>query len=199
MDKKTYIQIFIIIIKFSILTFVYTYYFSESSNTLLKLEKEKTNINIVKGSEDLISEMSYFSEDNKGNRYEIKSEYGIINPNKSNLILMDKVTAVIYLLDGEKIFISSKKAEYNDDNNDTTFSGSVKMVYIDHEIKSEYMDLSFKNQTASLYDDVLYDSKLSNLIADRIFVDFLNKKTKIEMNNENNSILVRSIIENGNN
>ncbi len=199
MDKKTYIQIFIIIIILSILTFVYTYYFSESSNTLLKLEKEKTNINIVKGSEDLISEMSYFSEDNKGNRYEIKSEYGIINPNKSNLILMDKVTAVIYLLDGEKIFISSKKAEYNDDNNDTTFSGSVKMVYIDHEIKSEYMDLSFKNQTASLYDDVLYDSKLSNLIADRIFVDFLNKKTKIEMNNENNSILVRSIIENGNN
>ena len=42
--------------------------------------------------------MSYFSEDNKGNRYEIKSEYGVINPDKSNLILMDKVTAIIYLL-----------------------------------------------------------------------------------------------------
>ena len=189
----------LIFIIFSILTFVYIYYFSESSNTLSKLEKGKTDINIVKGSEDLISEMSYFSEDNKGNRYEIKSEYGVINPDKSNLILMDKVTAIIYLLDGEKIFISSKKAEYNDDNNDTTFSGSVKMVYIDHKIKSEYMDLSFKNQTASLYDNVSYNSKLSNLIADRIFVDFLNKKTKIQMNNENNSVLVRSIIDNGNN
>ena len=61
------------------------------------------------------------------------------------------------------------------------------------------MDLSFKNQTASLYDNVSYNSKLSNLIADRIFVDFLNKKTKIQMNNENNSVLVRSIIDNGNN
>ena len=199
MDKKTYVQIVIIFIIFSILTFVYIYYFNESSNTLSKPEKEKTDINIVKKSEDLISEMSYFSEDNKGNRYEIKSEYGVINPDKSNLILMDKVTAIIYLLDGEKIFISSKKAEYNDDNNDTTFSGSVKMVYIDHKIKSEYMDLSFKNQTASLYDNVSYNSKLSNLIADRIFVDFLNKKTKIQMNNENNSVLVRSIIDNGNN
>ena len=89
MDKKTYVQIVIIFIIFSILTFVYIYYFSESSNTLSKLEKEKTDINIVKGSEDLISEMSYFSEDNKGNRYEIKSEYGVINPDKSNLICQD--------------------------------------------------------------------------------------------------------------
>ena len=90
--------------------------------------------------------MSYFSEDNKGNRYEIKSEYGVINPDKSNLILMDKVNAIVYLSNGEKIFISSDKAEYNDDNNDTTFSGSVKMIYGEHKIKSENIDLSFKNQ-----------------------------------------------------
>ena len=49
--------------------------------------------------------MSYFSEDNKGNRYEIKSEYGVINPDKSNLILMDKVNAVVYLSNGEKILL----------------------------------------------------------------------------------------------
>ena len=112
---------------------------------------------------------------------------------------MDKVTAIIYLLDGEKIFISSKKAQYNDDNNDTNFSGSVKMVYVDHIIKSENMDLSFKDQTATLYDEVFYKSSLSNLSADRISIDFINKNTKIQMNDENNNILVRSVINNGNN
>ena len=199
MDKKTYVQIVIIFIIFSILTFVYIYYFSESSNTLSKLEKGKTDINIVKGSEDLISEMSYFSEDNKGNSYEIKSESGVINPDKSNLILMNKVKATVYLINNEKIFISSNAAKYNDSNNDTTFSGSVEMVYIDHKINSEHLDLSFKEQTAILYDNVNYKSNFSHLIADKILIDFFNKNTKILMNDKNNNILVRSILSNGNN
>ena len=178
---------------------MYISYFKDPKISIVNNEKKNDKINIVKGSDDLITEMSYISEDNKGNRYEIKSEYGVINPDKSNFILMDKVTAIIYLLDGEKIFISSKKAQYNDDNNDTNFSGSVKMVYVDHIIKSENMDLSFKDQTATLYDKVFYKSSLSNLSADRISIDFINKNTKIQMNDENNNILVRSVINNGNN
>ena len=42
--------------------------------------------------------MTYYSEDNKGNKYEIKSESGVLSSKKSNLILMDKVTAIIYYL-----------------------------------------------------------------------------------------------------
>ena len=199
MDKKIYIQICIIFVIFFIVAYMYISYFKDPKISIVNNEKKNDKINIVKGSDDLITEMSYISEDNKGNKYEIKSEYGVINPNKSNFILMDKVTAIIYLLDGEKIFISSKKAQYNDDNNDTNFSGSVKMVYVDHIIKSENMDLSFKDQTATLYDEVFYKSSLSNLSADRISIDFINKNTKIQMNDENNNILVRSVINNGNN
>ena len=198
MDKKSYIQIFICLIILTIVTVIYIYYFRVSDLNQVNIDENK-NIENVKGSDDLITDMSYFSEDNKGNSYEIKSEYGIMNPNKSNLILMDKVTAVIYLSNGEKIFISSDKANYNDNNNDTTFSGSVRMLYGEHRIISESMDLSFKNQTAILYDRVNYSDSLSNLSADRIFVDFFNKKTKIEMNDEKRNILVRSTINNGNN
>lgn len=174
-------------------------YFRSSKTKITQNNKEKTKVNVVQGPDDLITEMFYFSEDNKGNKYEIKSEYGIINPDKSNLILMDKVTAIIYLLDGEKIFISSKKAQYDDDNNDTNFSGSVKLVYVNHVIKSDNMDLSFNEQTATLYDNVKYKSSLSNLSADRVFINFINKNTKIQMNDANNNILVRSKISNGNN
>ena len=100
------------------------------------------------------------------------------------------------MLNGEKVFISSNKAEYDDNNNDTTFSGSVKMIYSDHKINSEYMDLSFKDQTATLYDKVNYNSSLTKLSADKIFIDFVNKNTKIQMDDEKKNILVRSNLKN---
>ena len=194
MDKKSYIQISLIILILVIIIFVYFDYFKSPS------EKSSTNLEnsssekLVKGNEDLISEMSYFSVDNNGNRYEIFSKYGILNKD-SDLILMEKVNAIVYLSNDEKVLINSNKANYNDDNNDTTFSGSVKMIYGEHIIKSENLNLSFKDQTAILYDSVKYESNLSKLKADRIFIDFLNKNTKIQMNNEKNNILVQSVIK----
>ena len=106
---------------------------------------------------------------------------------------------MVYLSTDEKILISSNKAKYNEDNNDTMFSGSVEMIYGQHIINSEYLDLSFNDQVATLYDNVEYKSNLSKLKADKILIDFLNKNTKIQMNDEKNNILVRSIIDNGNN
>ena len=199
MDKKNYIQILIAVTIMFIIAYVYFFYFSGDEKKNTEIDINKNNLNIVKGSDDLIMDMSYYSEDNKGNKYEIKSEYGVLSSEKSNIIMMDKVTAVIYLSNNEKIFISSDKANYNDENNDTSFNGSVKMTYNENTVNSEYLDLSFKNHLATLYDNVKFKSKLSNLVADKVSIDFLNKNTKIEMNNENNKVLVRSIIQNGNN
>ena len=165
----------------------------------LKIANDNSTKKIIKGSDDLISDMSYFSEDNKGNRYEIFSDYGTINPEKSNLIFMEKVSAVVYLSNGQKVSINSNKAKYNDNNNDTTFNGSVKMIYNEHIINSEYLDLSFRNQTATLYDNVKYESNLSNLSADKIFINFVSKNTKIQMDDEKNNVLVKSVINKGNN
>ena len=199
MDGKTYLQISIIFLIIFIMIYIYVDYFRNSNKNIVEVNELDPKLNIVKGTEDLITEMSYFSEDNKGNTYEIKSEYGVINPDNSNLILMDKVNAIIYLVDGEKILINSEKAQYNDNNNDTIFKGSVEMIYIDHKINSENMDLSFNDKTVILYDNVRYNSSISNITADRIFVDLLNKNTKIQMNDDNSNILVRSIINSGNN
>ncbi len=199
MDKKTYIQLSLIVLILFIVTFVYFDYFKSSKENFSENLQDNSTKKLVKGSDDLISDMSYFSQDNKGNRYEIFSEYGVLNPDKSNLIFMEKVNAIVYLSNNEKVLISSNKAKYNDDNNDTTFSDSVEMTYGEHIIKSDYLDLSFKDQTATLYDSVKYKSNLSELNADKISIDFLNGNTKIQMNDEKNNILVRSIINNGNN
>ena len=201
MNKKSYIQISLSVIILFIVVFIYFDYFKykDKNEKITKLEQEITGESIVKSSDDLIKEMVYFSEDNQGNRYEIKSEYGVINPDKSNLIIMNNVNAIVYLINGEKIFINSNKAEYNDKNNDTTFSGSVEMYHNDHEVNAENLELSFEKQIAFLYNNVIYKSSLSNLFADKIIIDFLNRNTKIQMDDENNNVLIRSILNNGNN
>tara|TARA_Y100001958_G_scaffold133934_1_gene104295 strand:- start:289 stop:786 length:498 start_codon:yes stop_codon:yes gene_type:complete len=165
----------------------------------VKTVEENTSNKIIKGSDDLISEMKYFSEDNKGNKFEIKSDYGFINPDQSNIISMNKVRAVVYLSNGENIYINSDKAKYNNVNNDTIFNGSVEMNYQDHKINAENLDLSFENNFVTLYDKVKYKNKISNLIADKVLIDLINKNTKIQMNDENSNILVRSNSDNGNN
>ena len=199
MDKKSYTQISLIIVMLIIISYVYFAYFKSSKEKIVKNVNDNSVKKLVKGSDDLISDMSYFSEDNKGNRYEIFSEFGTINSGESNLIFMEKVFAVVYLSNGEKVTINSNKAKYNDDNNDTSFIGMVKMIYGEHVVNSEYLDLSFKNQTANLYDNVKYKNNFSNLSADKIFLDLVSKNTKIQMNDEENNILVRSMINNGNN
>ena len=199
MDKKTYIQISLIISVLIIVSCVYFFYFKNAEKKIVKTVEQTGDLQVVKGSDDLITDMTYLSEDNKGNRYEIKSAYGVISPKASNLIIMDKVKAIIYLSNGEKIFISSDKANYKETNNDTTFNGSVQMIYSEHVVNADSLDLSFKNSLATLYNNVKYKSELSTLSADKVLIDFLNKNTKIEMNDVNNKVLVRSLIKNGNN
>ena len=199
MDKKTYIQISLIISVLIIISCVYFFYFKNAEKKIVKTVEQTDGQQVVKGSDDLITDMTYLSEDNKGNKYEIKSEYSVISPKASNLIIMDKVKAIIYLTNGEKIFISSDKANYKETNNDTTFNGSVQMIYSEHVVNADSLDLSFENSLATLYNNVKYKSELSTLSADKVLIDFLNKNTKIEMNDANNKVLVRSLIKNGNN
>ena len=73
------------------------------------------------------------------------------------------------------------------------------MNYQDHKINAENLDLSFDKNFVTLYDKVKYNSKISNLTADKVLIDLLSKNTKIQMNDENSNILVRSNLDNGNN
>ena len=199
MNRKIYIQFFLLLLILVIITCIYLIYFNKSEKDYVEIVEENTSNKILKGSDDLISEMKYFSEDNKGNKFEIKSDYGFINPEQSNIISMNKVKAVVYLSNGEEIYINSDKAKYNNINNDTIFNGSVEMNYQDYKINAGNLDLSFEDNFVTLYDKVNYKSKFSNLTADKVLIDLINKNTKILMNDENSNILVWSNLENGNN
>ena len=191
MNKKTLIQISIYFSIAIIVLSVYFFYFTENKN-IVPMTSEVTDSNFIKNEDDLITEMKYFSEDDKGNKYEIESRHGVINPDQTNLIKMSEVKAVVYLSNGEEIFINSNQAEYNNNNNDTIFSGSVNMEYNDNEINAEKLELSFRNNFVTLYENVNYSNGISNLIADKVIIDLINKNTKILMNDKDKNIIVRS-------
>lgn len=197
MYKKIYLQLTLSLLIVLIITITYLIYFKSDNKITVIEEKDKT---ILKdASENLISDLFYKSEDKDGNKYEIKSKNGIISQKRANLISMNDVSATVFLNDGGKIFIVSDLANYDSNNNDTLFKGSVKMNYNDHTIKSNYIDLSFEENKAIIYENINYNSNLSKLEADKIIVDFLEMKVKILMDDTNDKVLVKTILKNGNN
>ena len=197
MYKKIYLQLTLSLLIVLIITITYLVYFKSDNKITVIEEKDKT---ILKdASENLISDLFYKSEDKDGNKYEIKSKNGIISQKRANLISMNDVSATVFLNDGGKIFIVSDLANYDSNNNDTLFKGSVKMNYNEHTIKSNYIDLSFEENKAIIYENINYNSNLSKLEADKIIVDFLEMKVKILMDDTNDKVLVKTILKNGNN
>ena len=199
MSKKAIIQYLILLTIIIIISFVYLNYFKTVNKKETLGLKKKIEKNIPKNSKDLINDLVYSSEDRKGNKYQIKSKEGEIDSKQKNIITMKDVTAEIKLIDGEIVYISSNKANYNNDNYDTLFQGSVIIKYNDQSINSEYLDLSFENKLAKLKDGVMYKSNTSKLKADKILVDLINMSTKFLMNDKNKKVSVKTIIDNGNN
>ena len=197
MYKKIYLQLTLSLLIVLIITITYLVYF-KTDDKITSIEKNDKTI-LKDTSENLISDLFYKSEDKDGNKYEIKSKNGIISQKRANLISMNDVSATVFLNDGGKIFIVSDLANYDSNNNDTLFKGSVKMNYNDHTIKSNYIDLSFEENKAIIYENINYNSNLSKLEADKIIVDFLKMKVKIFMDNTNDKVLVKTILKNGNN
>ena len=197
MYKKIYLQLTLSLLIVLIITITYLVYF-KTDDKITSIEKNDKTI-LKYTSENLISDLFYKSEDKDGNKYEIKSKSGIISQKRANLISMNDVSATVFLNDGGKIFIVSDLANYDSNNNDTLFKGSVKMNYNEHTIKSNYIDLSFEENKAIIYENINYNSNLSKLEADKIIVDFLKMKVKIFMDNTNDKVLVKTILKNGNN
>ena len=200
MDKKVLTQYAILLIIVFLISYVYLNYFKESVEEVKEINSDKKiENNLPKTSKDIITDLLYSSIDREGNKYKINSKEGVIDSENRNIIIMQYVAAEITLINGEKIYISSKKARYNNDNFNTSFQGSVKMNYNYHFVNSENLDLSFENKEAKLYNQVVYENKNSKLMVDVIFVDLLNMSTKLFMENKNKNILVKSVINNGNN
>ena len=184
MNKKIAFQITLFLFLLIIIFFFYYNYFF-LKKTRLDLVEQNQKVEIFETDNNVIKNIRYFSTDKEGNEYLITSEYGEISSKDVNIILMENVTSQINLFEKDTIYINSKFAQYDSLNFDTKFNEEVLLVYSEHTISSENMDLSFKKNFVWVYNNIIYKSPTNQLFADKLEIDLLTKDSKIFMlNNE---------------
>ena len=125
-----------------------------------------------------------------GNYYKLFAEYGKMDLKNSDKMFMTDVTAKIYLKNSSPIKIVSKYANYNKIIHETNFFENVKMTHLIHNATSENLDISFNNNKASMYNNIIYKKPGTQLYADRLEIDLITKNTKMFMDNESEKIKI---------
>ncbi len=188
MNKKTLIQLFLVLIVFAILAIIFFKYFYEKKE-IEKIDSSTEKVSEISNKDkNIIKDIKYLSKDNAGNTYLIYAEVGEIASDKPDIIFLKNVHAKISIVNSEDIHIKSKFANYNSKNYNTNFYESIKVNYADHKIDCEYLDLLFVKNIAILHKNIVYKSSETNLFADRLEIDLITKNSKISMNNKKEKI-----------
>ena len=182
MKHKTIIQFIFGAFFLIILCSFYFKYFSSNKQSSIT-QKTNDNSKSLEAKGNLIKDMKYENTDISGNKYFIYSEYGEVDVNNPDIILMKNVFAKVEIFKKDTIYINSFSAKYNLINYETNFNKDVELKYLDHVIFTENMDLSFQKNFAWLYTDVVYKSFDYELFADKIEIDLITKNSKIYTDN----------------
>jgi len=192
MYKKIFIQLLLLIILFTIIFFTFFLYFNKKENlkiSNLPIVEEKDSL-IDDKTGTLIKDINYSFYDSSGNNYELLSDVGTVDINNSDKIFMTNVVATIYLIDSSPIKITSKHANYNKINHETSFFENVKLTHLIHKATSENLDISFNDNLASMYNNIVYNKPGTKLKADRLEIDLITKNSKIFMDNKTEKIKI---------
>ena len=198
MRKQILIQIFLSILVLIILAIVYQKYFkTELEKDTVINENTSENKERNDGENNLIN-ITYESIDREGRKYIITAETGNFEEDGSDLIYMTNVNAKIILLDGSIIYINSLKAEYNSSSYDTKFSKNVELQFSQHNIFCQNLNIFFQKNLIEAFDNLTYKNPDIIMLADKIEIDLLTKKSKI-YNFNNSNVIIRKKNLNGNN
>ena len=194
MQKKTLIQLTLLLLIFAIIIIFYKSYFGNLNQIKIKnVIKEDLNKEIVKKGINQIEKVSYTSQDLDGNSYSVKSEFGEFDQNKPDIMLLTNVKATILTKNSEPITIYSKKSLYNNLNYNTNFYDDVQITYKDHKIFSNNFDLIFNEKTGTIYNKVIYKNLNTMLYADKIDIDLISKDSKIFMFDKSKKVKIKNL------
>ena len=189
MNKKILVQFFLFSLFIFLSVFFYYEYFKKDSQTL-KINKKTAQTLEQPNESNLIRGLRYFSVDDNGNKYEIRSEYGKMGLDNPNIILMTNVVAKIDIYNSDPIIITSTFAKYNIKNYDTNFEKNVFVKHVDNKLNGENLDLSFQNNLLLMYNDIIYQNSDTKLLADKLEIDLITKDSKIIMNDKKSKIKI---------
>jgi len=196
MKKKIIFQIIIFLTILILSAFVYYKYLKidqidkkiNDGESILKDEKIDESELVQESEKNIIENIKYFKEDIYGNKFTLEAKKGEIIQNESKFVLLADVSGVISLKDKSEILIYSKFAKYNSVNFNTEFYTDVKASYENNLVRSENLDLFFKDNYGEMYNNIEFYNNDSKVIADKIFFDLANGDIKINMYNDNNKV-----------
>ena len=181
MNKKTSLQLVMVLIIILISLWFYLKYFTKNFEGVKEtqvIEKIDENQN---STSTYINDINYVSTDVRGNKYQITAKLAEIKIENSDLMFLTDVIAYVFIKDKDTVKITSNFGKYNSKNYDTIFSENVIVVYPEHKITGEYLDFSFLTNLGIFTTNVVYTGEKTNLFADVIEMDLTTKDTKIFM------------------
>ena len=189
MNKKTLIQIVLLSFLLIISVSFYYNYFSID----IKADKEEIKNNVKSDDQNLIKDLSYFSKDIHGNEYIIKAKTGMADIENPNLINLQNVNAKIKFDKKNEIIVTSHEAIYNNTTYDTKFSGDVLITFEDQIVTCDFMEAKLSENIAIISGNIFYKNYSSEIYADKIEFNLLDRSSKISMFNENEKIKINYI------
>ena len=155
-------------------------------------EIDNTTVDEIDTTTNIIKDVSYSSNDAKGNEYVLNAKEGQIDINNDKVIFLKGVEATITLASDEIINIQSKFGKYNINNYDTIFSENVLIEYKDNNIKGNYVDFSLNRNSLIISKNVVYLNQKNLLRADVVEINISTKDAKIFMYEEEKRVKIKS-------
>lgn len=191
MNFKKVIQILIILLIILISYLVLNIYFFDKKdisdldlNENLVIEEDNLNF------DNVMENLEYKSSDKSGNNYIIKAKKGKVNLEKENLLILEDVYGEIKLVGKSTIYIYSNFAQYNRNNFDTRFYQNVLVNYEDKRFNCDNLDLFFKDNFGSMYNNIVFVDENTQINADQVNMNLLNGDINIKMFQEEKKIKI---------
>ena len=192
MNKKIFIQVFLVVLILISVSIVYIKFFNQKKN--LSKESQIINQSIDKNEINLIKGLNYLAK--VGNdTYNISAKSGKPDEKNENIMNLFNVSAEIVLENKKKVNIFSKNAEYNSLTYNTKFYQDVKLDSEEHNILCDILKLEFTKKYAIVKDNIIYKNANTKILADQVEIDLIKKTTKTSMLNEKDKIKI--FINNG--
>ena len=183
MNLKTLTQIFLSILTISVtILFFFKYFYNvQEPAELIDVKKDVGQQLSKETTVDIIENLRFENTDINGNKFLINAKYGEINTDEVDVLNLQDVTGIIYLVNKSPIYIYADFAKYNKINFETIFYKNVKINFEENSIKSDNLQISLDKNIASINGNVVYNNTEVVSYADNIEFNLLSENVIINI------------------
>ena len=181
--NKKLIQIFLLSIGVLLIIATYLLYPKIEQNRLKGsvVENETLPLTEEEKTGSRFEELEFKGFYNFDKPFIIASEEAIISPDDSNVVYMTAIKITITMNDGRTVVITGDKGKYNKVTYDCYIENNIRASDGEIEILSDNLDLMSSSDAASIYNNVVVDTKNGYLKADKVDYNFESKYYKVSM------------------